>query len=236
MSVQNIVCFAIAAATASSAFATFTQVCPPPAGEKSHKQILEQLIGGTFTASGVDYSNGSVVARRVTDYGTSGQLSLLGSATSNDDQTFSGGPISARAKVAFAAHDSTFGWINDVSGQSHAFQPLLNTHDLTTEVTFTGSNSFRFALNNNTQNALFTSRTADNAAADFGNAKDHMVTYKLSGPGIAANTWLLFWEDLRGLGDCDYNDAVIKITVVPAPSATALATLGGLLVAKRRRR
>ena len=236
MSTKILVCSAVALATATSAFATFTPVCPPPAGEKSHKQILEQLIGGTFTASGVNFSNGTVQAKRVTDYGSSGALSLLGSASANDDQTFSGGPITARAKVAFAAHDSTFGWMNDAAGADHSFQPLLNTHNFASEVTFTGSSSFRLALRNNTQNAIFTSRTADNYEADFCNAKDHMITYKLSGAGVDPNTWLVFWEDLRGLGDCDYNDAVIKITVVPTPGAAALAGIGGLLVAKRRRR
>ena len=67
---------------------------------------------------------------------------------------------------------------------------------------------------------------------------DHMVTYRVEGLANGADaTWLLFWEDLPGLGDQDYNDLVIEVmAIVPLPPAAWLGSLGLIAVVVLRRK
>ena len=77
-------------ALAASAHAGFSTV-GSNAYEPSHEQILESLYGGDFTASGNDFSNGTVTATRVDDA---------------DDEVFASG-LSLDPVAGYAALDST---------------------------------------------------------------------------------------------------------------------------------
>lgn len=65
---------------------------------------------------------------------------------------------------------------------------------------------------------------------------DHMVTFEITG-GVNDGAFVLAWENSRFLGDHDYQDLVVQVngvtsngppmaTVVPAPAAIALGSLG----------
>ena len=49
------------------AMAGFTTVNALPPGEKSIKEILDHVYGGSFVANGVNYSNGPLTASRIND-------------------------------------------------------------------------------------------------------------------------------------------------------------------------
>ena len=138
----------------------------------------------------------------------------------------------------YGGNRHAFGWIDSTSAEP-TFQTILsNTATFNAPVTVTLSSQFVWALDNQRTGRLFTSDPADNLDRNE-TPRDQMVSYAVSGPGIAANTFLLFWEDRipgDSMFDYDYNDAVIELTAVPTPGALALAGIGGLLVIRRKRR
>jgi len=96
---------------------------------------------------------------------------------------------------------------------------------------------------NGTGTTFYTSLAADN----WGNL-DHVVAFKTVDPvndpqadGFSAFRYILGFEDLRSLGDLDYNDYVVEImysavTTVPEPGAMALFGIGAFGAAALRRR
>lgn len=112
-----------------------------------------------------------------------------------------------------------------------------------------GWSAFGFYLANSTANYIWYSDAALNAGGGF----DHFVTYKgiagetmiASGITFGSNDYLIGIEDLN-LGDYDYNDMVVKVSLTPTvtthnsvPDTGTTALLMGLglgaLVALRRR-
>ena len=61
---------------------------------------------------------------------------------------------------------------------------------------------------------------------------DHFVAFNLSGlNGYGDNSWVIAFEDLRGLGDRDYQDLVAVVTeVAPIPDAPTLLLLGSAMM------
>ncbi|MBY0263628.1 MAG: hypothetical protein K2Q20_14880 [Phycisphaerales bacterium] len=238
-----------AAVTASGAMATtqFSPVLSPPSGERGHAFILGQTYGGSFTRSsnGVDFSNGTVTAQRLVDKGVAAPASLTSFVSGlPTDNTWVGPALSTlKVEAKYAGHNSTFGFFNDSSsstagGALPTLQSLFNTGSIGSTATVNMPANFRWALKNNTTGKTFTSRAEDNVEGN--SFFDHLVTYRITGAGDApgAVRYMLFWEDLT-IGDCtdmDYNDAVIQVTAIPAPGATALLAGAGLLASRRRRR
>ncbi len=74
---------------------------------------------------------------------------------------------------------------------------------------------------------------------------DHMVTYALLDSNREVCGYALAWEDMRCLGDRDYQDLVIQVNgvipahrspvVVPVPGAMVLGSLGIVLIGWMRR-
>ena len=74
------------------------------------------------------------------------------------------------------------------------------------------------------------------------NAEQTLATWVAITDGEFAGDYILAWEDLRFLGDRDYNDLVVRVSgvshmAVPVPAAVWLFGSGllGLLTIARRR-
>src|SRR5215207_2444823 len=88
-----------------SAQAGLTSTKAPFVGENSPSEILGDVYGGSFSASGSDFTNGAIKAIRVDD---------------DDDQTYGGGTYSARALAAYSSDklSQSFGLLDGESGGS----------------------------------------------------------------------------------------------------------------------
>lgn len=235
----------IALGIASSAFAGFTTIQPNPASENSQPQILDHIYGGAFTLDdGVDYSNGTLTAIRVSDTAPqSGGLSYDNPGPNVTDQLWQAGQFQATAEAAFAEiPTSPLGYIPGASGGS--FTPLFavsgSGYAVTGSGSFTpGSQTFRIAAQN--PFGLLSSLPSDNA-----DGNDHIVTYEIDGLSDSAKTWLVFFDDYGDNGhdgDFDYQDLVIQLKTLPAASSSvpepgSIMLVGGAVLAlfKRVRR
>jgi hypothetical protein len=224
----------VCGAVASTARAGFTPIFAPPVYENTQAGIFNHVYGGTFTleGDGVDYTNGSLTAVRISDF--------LPSTSSSDnpgpnatDQLWAASDVEATVKASFASVPSTpFGYIYGSSGGS--FQSLFNITGSGYNVTGTAgfvpsSDPFRFAAEN--PFGILSSLPSDNT-----DGKDHMVTYEIDGLGGELKTWLLFFDDYGNMGnngDGDFQDLVIQVQTLPASSSSVpepgnLMLVGGL--------
>ena len=238
---RAIKCLAFAGAAtlaAADARAGFTPVKAPPDAELSHRAILDYTYGGTFApAGGVKFTNGTITATRLEDFGAAADALDL-------DQCFAGDIVSARAIGRWAGYQQKLGFVAGEHGAG-SFRELLTVAGDGVNVTGsasaarTGGAGFRFARGGGGE--LMTSLAADNRGG-----ADQMVSYRLDGFGPADTiTYLLCFEDL-GPGtnsDWDYNDLVVEVTttdpaIAPLPPAvwSALTVLltGGFWNARGR--
>lgn len=212
--------------------AATTSIVAPPPGEDNHLTIFENVYGGgTWSAFGNDFSNGSLTAVRMDD---------------DDDQVFSLDTLvdgSARAVFArfnqsfgYLAGDSSSGSIEDdytelfgVSGNGYSVAGSQSDIDLT-------GSDFRWARKG--ANGVASSKNSDNPTG-----QDHLITYTVQGLNAPDPVYMLFFEDLFGdASDNDYNDLVVEISAVsptaaPTPAAVVpgLALLGFAAFGRRRR-
>ncbi|MFW6059470.1 MAG: DUF4114 domain-containing protein [Phycisphaeraceae bacterium] len=208
--------------------AASTTVGAPYPGEDNHRQILDSLYGGSFTASGSDFSNGTVQALRVDD---------------EADQLWSlSDPINASVRAVFAGLDQSFGYIPGDDGSTDDFVELFDASGTEYSVSGSASNvdlgdgDIRWARKGS--NGIASSRNTDNL-----DDKDHLITYSITGlPDVSEPVYLLLFEDLFGNtgADNDYNDLVVEISSVahaptPAAAGAGLMLLGVAGFARRRR-
>ena len=113
----------VSAVVVAPAFAGYSYVKAPPAGEKTHAKILGDCYGGTFskTESALDlgnglwseFTNGAVTAYRIDDYGEelNQELNIISGGRGDIDQFWQDGiaTVTARALEAGYTHQ-TFGW------------------------------------------------------------------------------------------------------------------------------
>jgi hypothetical protein len=227
---------------AARADAGFSTVLPTPhASEVNHDGILSHLYGGTFTANGVNYSNGSVTATRIEDTG-GGTLNALGLGNGADDQVWTDGQLSVHAVARFAGYDQSLGYTLGADGSGS----VLGLFDVV-GMGFNVTGSADVDMTGQTYRWM---RGGGGEMFSSDDSVDQMVSYLITGTG-GAKTWLLCWEDVRGAGsDRDYNDLVVEVTAhgesilqlpptaVPLPPAvwSGLSMLlgGGLWTARRK--
>jgi len=220
----------LAACGSAVADPIFSNVFAPPGSERDHGFILGQIYGGAWTAEGMDYSNGSLTARRVSDSGGNALTISASTAEEASDRFWNGvGPVTVTSHQRYAGDHTAIGWIDDASADP-AFRLLAEASELNSTATFTPMGAFRFALQNHSQGQqVFTSDQGDNSP-------NQMVTYQILGRPEVGREWAVFWED-RPLfsSDQDYNDATFTLMSVPTPSTAVLAGLGCMAAFHRRR-
>jgi MYXO-CTERM domain-containing protein len=232
----------------SSAQADFTSIGAPFPGELSQAQILSGLYGGTFTASGVNYGNGSITAVRMADSPLSGSQGVTEPASATD-QIWHDGFVQASAQARYTIlPGDTFGYFGGTSGGT--YQKLFNVNGYGFNVTGssglidTRGQTWRWGMS---RDGLFGPVVHSSAQADNSGGSDYLVTYQVNGlsDGNTWTTWLLFWEDTFGgkIFTGDFNDVVVEvkattgISAVPVPGAVALGLVGlGLVGLHQRRR
>ncbi len=202
---------------------SFTHVRSPSSGEASHASILATAFGGSFSASGRDYSNGSISAIRNKDHGSH----------DSNDQIWDAGNYTAKMIASENQAASTFGYIKGSHGGY--YQELFSSDDLGAVSTVSINRDFRWAIKVDgwLWDSIYTSRENDNWG------KDMMVSYTLyNGSGSKIGSFL-FFEDKKHNSDKDFNDVAVLLTLVPTPQAASLGLIGlgglGLMTGRRRR-
>ncbi|MGB8227217.1 MAG: PEP-CTERM sorting domain-containing protein, partial [Sedimentisphaerales bacterium] len=235
VAVMGVFLFAIFVASASAQNFGYTSVCAPPDGEANHATILSGIYGGTFTKqtsplSGllVDYSNGTITARRAYDHDDEAvSLNLLTQTLDGEvDQIWTDGQATITAKAKYASLNQSFGW--NGGGTGIAYEQLLSDANVGQEgVTFNVDEDFLWG--HKPDGYQWWSLEENNS-----DCKDHFITYKIEGLGGPDVVWLLFMEDLPlSQADRDYNDFVVEISAIPEPATIALLAFGSLLLRKR---
>lgn len=152
-----------------------------------------------------------------------------------------GDEVAVTAVAKYAGYKQTFGFIDsDDNFTSLLYVPSMSGQSNTFTASDSGS-PFRFGLDPS-GSPLFSSDPLDNIICGWflcSAAKDHMVSWLITG-GEYAGDYVIAWEDLKLLGDRDYNDLVVRVSgvaVVPVPAALwlFLSGLAGLAAITRRR-
>jgi len=222
---------------AASAWGDYTPIQPPLLGEPSHQQILSHLYGTSFSASGLNFvgANG-VSVTRLHDFGSGGVVDFRDGSLPGADELFTGGNTRATATAVFSASRQQFGLMAG-NGAEAGFQKGFETQGLG----YNASGSFTVDLADQTwtlarRGGLFSGQRnlQTSVATDNPFDLDHLVTYRVEGPG-GQLSWLLFWEDSSIPGLRDFNDLVVEIQAIPAPAALLLGGIGLAMVGIGRR-
>src|SRR5215207_1300366 len=197
--------------TVSPALAVFTPVNPPPGSEKSIKDILQNVYGGTFTPNGVNFNNGSLTAVRIADGPDAGNRApatplsliydygqLLSGPGTVTDQLWTADNVDASAKARFANFTQEFGFAEGTTNVNYQHLLFCNgsgfNNNAAADLDNMSNRIWRWARSG--ENGTFTSQNSDNPSS-----VDHMITYRIaspqSGTGSPVTTYLLFFEDLK---------------------------------------
>jgi hypothetical protein len=241
MRISYVIVLLVLLAPLSSMQAAFTPIGSTFAGELDHAQILSAIYGGTFAASGADFTNGTVSAVRAPDFPMSGSQSLVGGITATD-QVWDDGFMTATAQAVYSTMPGkAFGYFAGETGSTYT--KLFDVTGSGLAVTGTADLDMRGMTWRwvQTYQGLFGMVGHSSLAADNPNGQDRMVAYKITGLPDGFSTWMLCWEDqdTGDIGVDDFNDLVIAVraTSVPVPGAIVLGALGlGLVGWYQRRR
>jgi len=223
--------------SAATAWGDYTAIETPVFGQPTHQEILGNVYGTSFSASGLNFvgANGITVTR-LHDFGSGGVVDFRDGTLPGGDSLFTGGNTRAAATAVFSANRQQFGMMSG-TGAEAAFQKGFETQGLGYDV----SGSFTVDLADQTwslarRGGLFSGQRNLNTSVSSDNPfdQDHLVTYRVEGPG-GQLSWLLFWEDSSVPGLRDFNDLVVEIQAIPAPAALLLGGLGLAMVGFGRR-
>lgn len=200
-----------------------------------------------WAPAGVNLTGGAglFTLTRVDDFGVGSPLHLVtGAPGLAEDDVWVDGTARFVAEAKFAGNDHEFGWnVGAVNNPLIASTGAAFTSGTPSASTLIGPGAFSWYLKNNAGSQEAGVRYTSDPTLNADGA-DHMVTYRLTGPGIIHNVWLLWFEDLSlpnvsNPDNEDYQDAVIEVRVVPVPmAAVAGVPLLGLACGwgwKRRR-
>jgi len=148
--------------------------------------------------------------------------------------------VTVTAIAKYAGYKQDFGFIDSNENfTSLLYVPYMNGQSNAFTAAQSGS-PFRFGLDPS-GSPLLSSDPSDNLFCgrhSCTDAKDHMVSWLIT-DGKYRGEYVIAWEDLKNLGDRDYNDLVVRVsgvTVVPVPAAALLFGSGLLALATVLRR
>ncbi len=225
--------------SAFGAIGYYTDIKIPPSNGKSHYEILEDLYGGTFTASGLDFvGSGGVNAYRAYDYDSETEftLNMLTGDQTGIDQIWTDGIafVTAEAKYSAMGHSQSFGW-NEGGTGTGTYTELLTDVGTSGYMPVYGDFLWSYRLDpGEPSEEVWWSLQSENGVDAF----DHIVTYKIEGADLYGETmWLMFMEDSpTAPANWDYNDFVVEVTVVPEPATVLMFGLGGLALLRKRKK
>lgn len=200
----------------------FTGVHAPPGVERTHAQILSDALGGAFSASGLNLTNGSVTAYRNQDVGGLGSTDEVWKARKY------------RAKL-IGNEDygrvSDFGYVDRAHSNGRPFVSVFSTDTVDARAFLDMEHQFRWAILRS-DGEVFTSLASDQ------HGRDQMVSYSLVNSLGESIGSVLFFEDHLLSDNKDFNDVAVMLTLTPTPQAASLGALGlmGIAVGGRRRR
>ncbi len=189
----------------------------------THGELLARALGGTFNASGLDFSNGSINAVRNKDFGS----------LASTDQVWKAGNYRARL-VAGEEYGrvSSFGYLDRAHSNGRPFVSVFDADDIGARSLLSMDHQFRWAIQR-TDGEVYTSLASDQ------HGRDMMVSYSLFDARGKSIGSMLFFEDRLLTHNKDYNDVAVLLTLVPTPQAATLGLLGlgsmGVLAGRRRR-
>jgi hypothetical protein len=217
-----LVAAAVCLGIANTANAGFTTVTPTAASDiYSKPNILDHIYSGNFTleGDGVDYSNGSLTAVRVSDFLPSSSTTDSPGPNATDQLWQSAGDVQSAVEVYSTTYSKTtsFGYIPTGGTYQTLFGISGTGYTPSGSGSFTpGAETFSFAAQN--QSGLLSTLPSQNK-----DGADHFVTYEVDGLGGNAKTWLLFLDDYGGSGsnpDFDFDDLVFQVTTTPTTSTS----------------
>lgn len=231
----------------SAASAGLTPINSPGFAEPNHVGLLNGIYGGSFgpawaSPGASSYSNGTITATRIDDFGVGGNLNLVfGGPGSADDQTWTDGIATTSAQARFSARPQEFGYdLGAVGGYTKLFDVTGSGFDVTGAAAVAFSPGAIWAwvrVSDSDAGSVQNPRWSKNSLNADG--MDHMITYQITGLKTQETVWLLFFEDTLAGGkvdDFDYNDLVIEVRAIPTPGALALLGLAVALPLRARRR
>ncbi len=209
--------------TGSAAADVFSTIHASPGAERTHAQLLASALGGSFSASGLNYSNGSISAVRNRDFG----------GIQSTDQVWKAGNYRARL-IAGEEYDrvASFGYLDRAHSNGRPFNAVFSTDDVGARAYLSMDHQFRWAIQR-TNGDVFTSANKDQ------HGRDMMVSYTLFNTLGESIGSMLFFEDRLLTHNKDFNDVAVLLTLAPTPQAATLGLLGlggmGVLAGRRRR-
>jgi len=242
--INLILAIGVASTLSAVALADFVPIQAPPGSELGHSAILEGVYSPGTPWTGfarpdgggnpVDWTNGTLSALRVDDFGRGGVLDVnAGAAGLTDDRAWIGGPVTATARARYAGYAQELGYTTD--GQTGNYIKLFG-------VSGSGFNVAGTAVLDLAPGQSWNWTRSGSGQVWFSEQQynvdglDHMVTYEITGLADGLKHWMIFWEDLPNLGDQDYNDLAVELTApVPEPTAGVMTLVTiGLLSGRRR--